>query len=52
MRGTVEVGNDVDQEAAQAAALEIDNIAKFVSGKPIKKVIWVPGRMLNLIVGK
>ena len=52
MRGTVEVRNDVGQAEAQAAAMSVANIAKFVDGKAMKKVIWVPGKILNLIVGK
>lgn len=52
MRGTVEVNNNVSQAEAQAAAVSNANIAKFVDGKSVRKVIWVPGKMLNLIVGK
>ena len=52
MRGTVEMGNDVSQAEAQAAALGMPTVAKFVDGKEIKKVIFVPGKILNIIVGK
>ncbi|HEX5830168.1 MAG TPA: hypothetical protein VFY16_04245 [Gemmatimonadaceae bacterium] len=34
---------------ALALALADANIAKFVTGEP-KKVIFVPGRLLNLVV--
>jgi len=26
-------------------------IAKHLEGKEVRKVIWVPGRLLNLVVG-
>ena len=52
MRGTVELDNSTGQEDAQAAATKVQNIAKFLDGKQIKKVIWVPGKILNFIVGK
>ncbi len=52
LRGTVEVPKDVDQEAARTAAMELQNVSKFLEGKALKKVIFVPGRILNFIVGK
>ena len=48
-RGTIQVAPDVTQEAALAAALAEPGIAKFVTGTP-KKVILVPGRLLNVVV--
>eukprot|EP00798_Chlamydomonas_sp_ICE-L_P005874 gene5874-6166_t len=50
VRGTAEVSPDVDQEAAVAAAMELENVLKFTEGKTIKKVVFVKGRILNLIV--
>ena len=48
-RGTITVPKDASQEDAMAAAMGEPGIAKFVTG-PTRKVIFVPGRMLNLIV--
>ena len=50
VRGTVEVPVGVDQAAAVAAALAMPNVAKFTEGKEVKKVIFVAGKILNLIV--
>jgi leucyl-tRNA synthetase len=50
MRGTAEVAVGVTQEEAVAAALELPNVQKFTAGKEIKKVIYAPGKILNLIV--
>ncbi len=48
-RGTVQIPVGSAQEAAQAAALADQSIAKFVVGAP-KKIIFVPGRLLNIVV--
>ncbi|KAI8470252.1 MAG: hypothetical protein J3K34DRAFT_262668 [Monoraphidium minutum] len=52
MRGTVELGVDAPQDAALAAALELGTVRKFTDGKEVKKVIYVAGKILNLIVPK
>jgi len=49
LRGTVSVPREIDQEAAVAAAMAEPQIAKFVTGSP-RKVVFVPGRLLNLVV--
>ena len=48
-RGTVTVAPDITQDAALAAARAEPVIAKFIIGEP-KKVILVPGRLLNVVV--
>jgi leucyl-tRNA synthetase len=50
LRGTIQVAQATGQEAALQAALAESAIAKFVLGPP-KKVIYVPGRLLNVVVG-
>jgi leucyl-tRNA synthetase len=50
MRGSVKVPADADQATVQAAALANEQIAKFIDGKPIRKAILVPGKLLNLVV--
>jgi leucyl-tRNA synthetase len=49
MRGTIQVPNGSGQEIAVEAAMADSNIAKFVATPP-KKIIFVPGRLLNLVV--
>jgi leucyl-tRNA synthetase len=48
-RGTVQIPVGSGQDAAQAAALDDPAIAKFVASTP-KKIIFVPGRLLNIVV--
>ncbi len=52
LRGTIEVSKQITQEDAEAAARSVAAVSKFLEGKPLKKVIFVPGRILNFIVGK
>ena len=49
-RGAVELSKEADADEAQAAALAIPGVSKFVDDKPIKKLIYVPGRIINIIV--
>ena len=49
-RGTIQVAVGADQAAAFAVVGDDANFAKFLDGKTIKKTIYVPGRILNLII--
>jgi leucyl-tRNA synthetase len=48
VRGRVMVAPDIAEKAALVAALEDPTVSKFVSGAP-KKVVFVPGRLLNIV---
>ncbi len=48
-RGRVHVARDIGQDEAVAAALAEESIAKFLSGPVPRKIIFVPGRLLNLV---
>ncbi|HKY97481.1 MAG TPA: leucine--tRNA ligase [Gemmatimonadaceae bacterium] len=48
-RGKLSVARDIDQDAAVSAAMGDPAIAKFVTGEP-RKIIFVPGRLLNIVV--
>jgi leucyl-tRNA synthetase len=50
-RASVQIAASADEETAKAAALADPKIQGFTTGKTIKKVIYVKGRILNLIVG-
>lgn len=49
MRGTVEVPVDVTQDVAVESAQAVPAVMKQLDGKNIVKVIFVPGKILNLI---
>jgi leucyl-tRNA synthetase len=48
-RGKVRVVKDADQDAVMAAARADVQIAKFITGEP-KKIIFVPGRLINIVL--
>ena len=48
-RGEITIAKDCDEDTAMAAAREVDRIANQIEGKDIKKIIYVPGRILNII---
>ena len=50
LRGTIDLPMDTSQNEAEAAALELDNVARAVAGKPVRKVIVVPNRVINVVV--
>jgi leucyl-tRNA synthetase len=50
VRGKVTVSADAAEETVQAAALAEDNVVRFIEGKTVRKVIVVPGRLVNVVV--
>jgi leucyl-tRNA synthetase len=50
VRATLTVPIDSDQETVLNLALAEPNVSKHTEGKPFKKVIYVPNKILNLIV--
>ncbi len=51
LRGELILPKSADQAAAEKAALELPKVQEFTAGKQVRKVIFVPGRILNLVVG-
>lgn len=50
MRDSMEVAADLDQKALENLALSQPKIQKWLDNKPVKKVVYVPGRLLNFVV--
>ncbi|MFO6418745.1 leucine--tRNA ligase [Hylemonella sp. W303a] len=50
LRGALRVAADASKDAIEAAALASPDFTKFAEGKPAKKVIVVPGRLVNIVV--
>lgn len=50
LRGAISLAADAAEEEALALARQEPDIAKRLEGREIAKVIYVPGRILNLIV--
>ncbi|MDX1569413.1 MAG: leucine--tRNA ligase [Xanthomonadales bacterium] len=51
VRGRVQVAPGADQDTVKAAAMEDDNVTRFLEGKSIRKIILVPDKLINLVVG-
>ena len=49
-RGTVVLPKDADKDEAVAAVKASERLAALIEGKQIVKEIYVPGRIINLIV--
>jgi len=49
VRGKVLVAADADQASVEQAALAEENVARFIEGKTVRKVIVVPGRLVNVV---
>jgi leucyl-tRNA synthetase len=41
--------SDMSKEDVEKAALEDPQTSKFLDGKPLKKVIVVPGKIVNIV---
>ena len=49
LRGKVVVPADADAQAIEAAARADDRIAAQLAGKTVRKVVVVPGRLINFV---
>jgi leucyl-tRNA synthetase len=49
LRGRVVVPRDADQATVEEAALAQDNVQRFVAGKAIRRIIVVPGKLVNVV---
>jgi len=50
LRGKIVVPATADKAAIEAAARASAEVAKHANGAPVKKVIVVPGRLVNVVV--
>ena len=50
LRGQIKVAANADKAAIEALALASDTVQKHTEGKPPKKVVVVPGRLVNIVV--
>ena len=50
LRGRVSVPADAGKDVIEELAIADENVQRFVDGKAIRKVIVVPGRLVNVVV--
>jgi len=51
LRGQIEVAVNAAREEIEQAALADEGVIKFVAGQTVKKIIIVPGKIVNIVVG-
>ncbi|MFV0532231.1 MAG: leucine--tRNA ligase [Cumulibacter sp.] len=51
VRDTVQIASDADREAMEASARASEKIAALIEGKTERKIIVVPGKLVNFVVG-
>ncbi len=49
VRAKLEVPADLDKDAIEKLALEHDNVSKFTDGLTVRKVIVIPGKLVNIV---
>ena len=50
LRSRVTVAADLDKEAIEKTALNDENVQRHTEGKTVRKVIVVPGKLVNIVV--
>ncbi|HET7275818.1 MAG TPA: leucine--tRNA ligase [Longimicrobiaceae bacterium] len=51
VRTRMQMARGIDEHAAREAAIVDENVLRFIEGKQVRKTIFVPDRLLNLVVG-
>ncbi|MGB0571113.1 MAG: leucine--tRNA ligase [Alphaproteobacteria bacterium] len=50
LRGTIDIAPDTDQAAVEAAARAVQNVADSIGDSDVRKVIYVPNKLVNFVV--
>ena len=50
LRANIRVAKTAGRDAIEAAAIANEQVQKFVAGQKVKKVVVVPGRLVNVVV--
>ncbi|MGC9457765.1 MAG: class I tRNA ligase family protein, partial [Halothiobacillaceae bacterium] len=51
LRGQIDVPAEADKAAIEEAALADPAVQKFIEDKTVRRIIVVPGRLVNIVVG-
>ena len=49
VRGKIEVAADISKQNIENIALADENVQRFIEGNTIRKIIVVPGRLINIV---
>lgn len=50
VRGTISVSVDANKDEIESEALQEQNVQRYLAGKQVRKMIVVPGRLINIVV--
>ena len=50
LRGRVTVASDAGADTVREAALADANVQRFMEGRPVRKFVYVPGKLANIVV--
>ena len=50
LRSKLKLPVDTDRQGVEEAALADENVQKFTNNKPPKKMVYVPGKLVNIVV--
>ncbi len=50
LRAKIAIDADADKETIENTALQNENVTRFTDGKTVRKVIQVPGKLVNIVV--
>ena len=51
VRGRMDVPADLTRDSAQDYFMQTEVIQKLIAGKTVRKFVFVPGRLVNIVVG-
>ncbi len=49
LRGQIHITKDMERSVIERLALDNNQVQKFVAGRPIEKIVIVPGRLINIV---
>ncbi len=49
LRGQIEMAVDAERSAIEQAAQTEPNVQRFIEGRPIRKIVIVPGKLVNVV---
>jgi leucyl-tRNA synthetase len=50
IRDRMDVSSDISKEEAERLTFQRANVIKWIQGKEVKKVIFIPGRLINIVI--
>jgi leucyl-tRNA synthetase len=51
VRGKFEAPNNAPKDDVEKLAMDLENVQKFMEGKTVRKVIVIPNKLVNIVVG-